>query len=289
MRMAYLILAHEDEAQLDALLDVLVPSGASDVAIIHADRRSALWASLRRRKCEDGRVVILRDPVDVRWGHSSQVEATAKLVVAASRAGCDYAHLISGADWPVITPAAMAARIAAEAKPACYIEARQDYMCERMQTYRFDSRWLRLSPENDRLAYALNWQLRRAARVFDALRERAGFERSRPWGPWYYGSQWWSLPAEAIELLARELPALIGSGRLAGTVCADEHVIPTIINHAFADRIADNRRFVSFPAGASSPRLLGADDHDAIVRSEAWFMRKVSAAHSTFFRQFPAA
>ncbi|MEJ2410275.1 MAG: beta-1,6-N-acetylglucosaminyltransferase [Novosphingobium sp.] len=288
--MAYLILAHEDEAQLDALIDALIPPGSPDIAIIHADARSPLWATLCRRPARtDGRVMILPDPVAVRWGHWSQVAAVSRLVIAAVGTGCDYAHLISGADWPVVSRAAMLAEIRRDNR-LCHIEVRSAHMEHRMQTYRFDTRWLRLDPVRDRAAYAVTWELRRLARWLDALRTGlGGLERIRPWGTWSYGATWWSLPADALAVLAKELPHLLASGRLAGTVCADEHVIPTIIGHTFPHRIADNRRFIDFPADASSPRVLEASDSQAIRASGAWFMRKVSPAKSPFFRAFPAA
>lgn len=287
MRMAYLILAHEDEAQLSALIDVLLPPGSPDIAIIHADRSSALWDTLRRRPTEaSGRTVLVPDPVAVRWGHHSQVAAIAKLVAAAVQAGCDYAHLISGADWPLATRERMVAQIRRE-NGLCHVEARPGHLEHRMQTFRFDTRWLRLDPERNRRAYAATWELRRLSRWIDAARARLGFERTRPWGEWRYGSTWWSLPADALELVARELPRLIASGRLAGTVCADEHVVPTIVAAAFPDRLAGNRRFIDFPPGASSPNLLGASHRPALLKSDAWFMRKVSPTCSTFFTEFP--
>lgn len=285
--MGYLILAHEDEDQLDALLDVLVPPGSDDIALVHADRRSALWASLRSRPPErDGRIVIDQNPVAVHWGHHSQVAAISRLVFAAADAGCDHAHLISAADWPIVSRRTMAEAI--DRYPGkCHVEVRPVHMEHRMQTLRFDTRWLRLDPEQDRHAYAATWELRRLSRWFDAARDRLGIDRTRPWGAWSYGATWWSLPADALALLAAEMPKLLASGRLSGTVCADEHVVPTIIGHAFPDRIAWNRRFVDFPSGASSPRILGASDGVVAADSGAWFMRKVSASHSPFFRAFP--
>jgi hypothetical protein len=285
MRMAYLILAHEDEAQLDALIEVLVPPGSPDVAIVHADRRSTLWRALRRR-LPGGRLRLVPDPVAVRWGHQGQVVAIEKLVAQAVRARCDYAHLISGADWPLVPRERIVAEIE-RGNGRCHIEARPGHLEERMQTFRFDTRWLRLDPARDRRAYAVAWELRRLARWCDAARLRLGRERSRPWGRWHYGSQWWSLPADALNVLARELPRLLRSRRLAGTVCADEHVVQTIIARAFPDRLAENRRFIDFPPGTSSPHLLDETHRAPLLASDAWFMRKVSRAHSSFFDEFP--
>lgn len=287
MRMAYLLLAHDAPEQLERLIESLLAKAPEDSAVIHADRRSALWHSLQQRLPGPvGSVHLVPDPVAVRWGHWSQVAATEKLVREAVRLGCDHAHLLSGADWPIVTRSDLVARLA---EGLCHVEVRPHHMAERMQTYRFDTRWLRLDPARDRIAYAATWELRRIARWLDRARGRLGRERSRPFGPWAYGSQWWSLPADALEMLARELPLLLSSGRLKGTLCCDEHVVPTLIARFFPDRIAGNRRFVQFPGGASSPRLLDAHDLPEIEGSGDWFMRKVSLPHNPFFLALPAA
>ncbi|MGH6745789.1 beta-1,6-N-acetylglucosaminyltransferase [Novosphingobium sp.] len=284
--MAYMLLAHDAPEQLERLIETLLAASAEDFAVIHADRRSALWHALRKRlPGPAGRVHLVADPVAVRWGHWSQVAATAKLVREATRLGCERAHLLSGTDWPVAARADMVCALGAN---LCHVELRPGHIAERMQTYRFDTRWLRLDPARDRLAYAATWELRRLARWLDRTRGKLGRERAQPFGTWAYGSQWWSLPADALDMLARELPPLLRSGRLKGTLCSDEHVVPTLVAHFFPDRIAANQRFVRFPQGSSSPRLLGARDLAEVAASDAWFMRKVSAAHDPFFLDSPA-
>ena len=287
MRMAYLIMAHGDAAQLDMLVERLVPAGSADVAIIHADARSDLWQALRGR--EDGeRVRIVRDPVACLWGHKSQVEAIFKLIDAALACDVDYAHLISGVDWPVAARSGIIADLSGPGPLPCCLEAIPGFVEFRMQTYRFDTRWLRLDLERERLAYALTWQLRRASGWLDALRIRSGRERSRPFGQWHKGSTWWSLPRDVLEAIACELPPLVAAGRLDGTQCADEHLIQSFVATRYRERLRDYRRFIVFPEGSSSPRLLAEADRAGITASGAWFARKVSLGHDPFFLDFPA-
>jgi hypothetical protein len=286
MRVAYLILAHDEPEQLARLIERLVPPGSGDVAIVHADAGSALWPLLKARWPKDtASLRLIRDPVRVRWGHWSQVAATALLVEAAHEADCDYAHFLSGADWPCVSRAQMVAELAAETLPACFVEAVPGEQEERMACRRLDTRWLRLSPERDRIAYTVTWELRRLSRWIDGAAGAIGLHRSLPYGRWHKGSQWWTLPREAIALLAGELPRLLASGRLTGTLCSDEHVVPTIMATHFAGRLRPNHRYIDWSAGQSSPRLLDASDLPAIEASGAWFMRKVSARHDDFFLQ----
>jgi hypothetical protein len=284
MRMAYLIMAHHDRAGLARLVGALLPAGAPDLVLVHVDARSALWAELRDNPLpDDPRLHVLADPVPVIWGHWSQVEAARRLIAAALELGCDFAHMLSGVDWPAVDRATIIADIAAAPAGTCFIEAAPLVQEERMQGYRLDTRWLRLDPERDRLAYAATWELRRLARIGQRIADRLGLARSRPLGPWHKGSCWWSLPAGALAPAERDLRQLIASGRLHGTVCADEHALPTAIAHRFAGLIAANRRFIDFPPGASSPRVLTREDLSAIRQSKAWFVRKVDAAIDPFF------
>lgn len=288
MRMAYLIMAHHDRAGLARLTRALLPGAAPDLVLIHADAGSALWQELRQSPLSsDPRVHVLPDPVRVIWGHWSQVEAARRLMAAALASGCEYAHMLSGADWPAAGRGRIIADIAAQQGGACFIEAEPLVQEERMQDYRLDTRWLRLDPARDRLAYAATWQLRRLARIGARIRRWTQTERSRPLGPWHKGSCWWSLPSGALASGERDLSALIRSGRLHGTVCADEHALPTAIALRHSGLIEPNRRFIDFPAGASSPRILTQADLPAIRASGAWFIRKVDAAIDPFFQALP--
>lgn len=284
MRMAYMIMAHHDRAGLERLLARLVPAGSPDFAVVHADAASELWRDLSARPLDlPGQVITLPTPVAVRWGHWSQVEADRLLIDAALAEGCDFAHVLSGVDWPAAPREAILADIATAGPQACFIEAIPGEQEQRMQTWRLDSRWLRLDPRRDRLAYVATWELRRMANWGDRLRTTLGRERSRPYGRWRKGSSWWSLPQSALRTVSRELAVMHDSGRLRGTVCADEHAVQSVVAAHFPDAIRPNRRFIRFDPGASSPRILTGADAPAISASEAWFFRKVDAAADPFF------
>ena len=288
MRMAYLIVAHGDRTGLERLVSTLLPVDSPDQVIVHADARSGLWKELARGYLiDDPRVRVLSDPVPVIWGHWSQVEATRRLMQAAIACEVDYAHLLSGVDWPVADRAAIVSDIAAAPEGTCYIEAVPGMQEERMQTWRLDTRWLRPDRHSEKLAYILTWEMRRLSRYADGLRERLGHIRSRPFGPWCKGSCWWSLPRDALISGESDLRHLIRNGRLRGTVCADEHALPTVIAHRFAERLSGNRRFIDFAPGASSPRTLTRDDLPAIKAGNYWFARKVDAAVDPFFLDLP--
>ena len=279
MKIAFLVLAHDKPRQLEHLARAVL-GDPRDEAIIPIDRKSALWREWGSLSLP-ANARLMADPVEVRWGHWSQVAATHLLVREALDSGCDAAHLISGADWPIAPREAVAAELA---QGKCHIEAEHCWLEARMQTYRLDTKWL-YPADRGPLANQALWELRRLARAGDRLRRMLGHCRPQPYGKWLYGSSWWSLPRDVLETVEAELGRLLASSRLAGTVCADEHAIPTIVGHFFADRLAPNRRFILWPDNVhiSNPLVLTSDHRSRIEASGAWFARKFDADIDDFF------
>jgi hypothetical protein len=275
MRFAYLILAHENMAQLQALTRRLCPPGSPHRAYLHIDRKSPLAGEAHKLSEANPALRVIAPSTAVHWGHVSQVEATRRLLRAALSDGFNLAHLISGADWPV----ASLGQIAAQAGDRCWIEAVPDVAAGRMDRFRLDSQWLR--PDATR---PFDWY---RSRVLKEISHRLPRRTSLPWGPWHKGSQWWSLPHDVCTKVLAELDKGFASGRLRATVCPDEHAVQTIVAHHFADRIAGHRRFIIWSGASASPRLLGSTDWPAAIASQAWFARKLSASHDPFFLDLP--
>lgn len=286
--MIYMVLAHEGRAQVDALVERLAPEGSSDKVIVHADRRSELWRSLRDNPpSASQRLHVIEKPLATRWGHRSLISAIAILIERAIEFECDYAHLISGTDWPVMSRQEILRELEGEQRPRCYIETECGREEDRMQGLRIDARWLRLDPERDRLALKLKPYAARFSQWLEAKRRRLMGDRSRPWGRWFKGETWWSLPNEALHVVAAELREVIASRRLIGTYVCEEHVVQTIVAARFPDRLADCRRYIDWSGRHDSPRLLDRSDQQAVAESGAWFARKVALAHDDFFLAWP--
>ncbi len=279
MRMAYLILAHRDPEQLAALIARLLRDDPEDRVVLHYDRGSPLSDDeLRSFAARFGPAVSLVPRVRCLWGHHSQIEAEWRLKKAATELAIDYAHLISGQDWPVATKPDMAAAI----EPgAAYVSYEQPDLTERMDDYHFHDRMLGPNPHTSSRRYHLDMSLRRAARLYTGLRGA----RTCPWGPsWKKGSAWWSLSQEALRFAVPRIGAELERGRFRQTLCGDEHVVPTLMAYSpFADRLRDNRRFIRWKPGTSNPELLRAGDEPAIRASDAWFARKVDRNVDSFF------
>ena len=273
--MAWLVLAHESADQLRALLQRLVPAGNPDFAVVHIDRKSALWRETRGRFLADlPNVTVIARPVAVRWAHASQVAAIRLALRAALSRPFGHAHLISGMDWPLVSREAILADLSHTDGRDCLIEAEDGVQSWRMERISLHSRWLRPDPTRP-VAVRREWLLRR-------LSARLPDRHFQPWGPWHKGSTWWSLPREVCARVDAELARPTARMALALTQCADEHAIQTIVAHHFPSRIAGPRRFISW-TGDWSPRTLTSADWPDAEASGAWLARKVSARVDPFF------
>jgi len=278
-RFAWLVLAHADAEQLAALLARLVPAGSPDFAVVHLDRKSPLWHETRGAfLAHRPNVRLIARPVAVHWAHHSQLSAIRLLVREALREDFTHAHLVSGADWPLATRAAMLADLARDPQRDCCIEAAPGVQDERMRRISLHARWLRPDPARP-LAVRREYLLRR-------LSARLPLRGGGPWGQWHKGSTWWSLPRDVCETVIGELDRGFARGTFLATQCADEHAIQTIVARVFPQRLAPPRRHVVWDAGWS-PRTLTAADWPAAIASGAWLARKVAREVDPFFLTLP--
>ncbi|WP_082493731.1 beta-1,6-N-acetylglucosaminyltransferase [Massilia sp. Leaf139] len=272
MKQVFLIHAHQDLAQLNALLSRL--ADPDFVLYVHLDRK---WRVDPARVDARARQVLPR--LDVRWGAYSQVAATLASLrhVLAHESAFDKLTFLSGQDYPVLSNGALKAALAAlrerelidavpigpEGWPAGY----------RYQYFYREGGTLPL-----RLACAL---ANRALRL--AGRTRSFPAGLRPYG----GATWWSLSRPCLhELLVRvDLhPALARFFR--SVLCPDELFFQTLIMASpFAGRVAGNYRYVQWPAGgARNPQILVEDDFGRILASGAHFCRKLDGSTSAGLR-----
>lgn len=283
MRMAYLILAHRDMEQLGALTARLLRDDPEDRVVIHYDRGSPVSdEDLQGFANRFGGAVSLTRRVRCRWGHHSQVEAEWLLKEAATKLPINYAHLISGQDWPVKSKPEMSAAIA---PGISYVSYEQPDRPERMNGWFFNDFMLGPGAHSTIFRYRLDLGLRRVNRAYERIRG----PRACPFGPdWKKGSAWWSLPRAALDHIVPRIGRQIEAGRFRYTACADEHVVLTALAYSpFAQRTEENRRFIVWKEpGVANPELLRAEHEPAIRASDAWFARKVDRNVDPFFLKF---
>jgi hypothetical protein len=285
MRFAYLILAHGQFDQLKALLRCLTLAAPQDHVYLHIDLKTALPEALRHslETIAPSRVHVISQRYNVLWGHESQCLATFALIRAARAQPFDYAHLLSGVDWPIATRADIVAQIAANTA-ACYIDAQKFTQQKRMQDYWFHNSYLNPRAHLSLKQRYASWGLKQASRLVNTLNKRLNIKRATPFGAlWVHGSTWWSLPASALTQGLPHFDALVQQGRLRYTACSDEHVIPSYVYANHGTAIQPNMRYTDWSEGLSSPKTLTLADLSALHASQCWFARKFDASVDDFF------
>lgn len=291
MRFAYLVMAHAMPTQLDALIERLTQGDHDDRVVLHLDRKSALWRNDRARLAAhpSGKVVVVQNPARVHWAHWSQVAAQNRILGAGLATGCEYLHVISGVDWPVVSREQMVAEIASTGfHRAAFACLDGELMGARMDHWWLDDRRVaipgcpRLSENIVRVQTRLSWALTLCLKQIGCRRTDVAGQ------PWLKGSSWFSLPHDIAADIHAETSRLLANGRLRFTRCADEHVMQTLLGRRHAARIAADRRYIDWSAGGNHPKLLRRDDVPAILASGAWFARKLDMAVDDFFLD-PAA
>ncbi|WP_051304705.1 beta-1,6-N-acetylglucosaminyltransferase [Chitinilyticum litopenaei] len=269
MRIAYLILAHAHPQQLARLLARLQAPQVRCYLHIDANTPSAVHAEIvaaADRVASPDRVrFIARRPC--RWGGYSLVAATLDLLHAARADGFDWAILLSGQDYPLVSHAALCERLATPGV-AGWIDLHS------AAEFDVGYRWQRWHPEGLHGSLAGKcWQrLQRAAQA-------CGWQRRlpHPLQEIRAGSQWWMLSSAAVDTVLAQCvhyPAVPAFFR--HTLVPDEMMFQTLLWHSpLREQLSgDPLRLIDWTPGAWSPRTLGLDDLPQLRRSAALFARK---------------
>ncbi|NDD27437.1 MAG: glycosyl transferase [Proteobacteria bacterium] len=251
MRIASLVLAHRDPAQLRRLLRRLVEMGT---VYVHLDARADL------RVFSEGvppDVRWVRPRIPVRWGCMSVVWAALGGLRAVMRESPDYVHLLSGHDYPLCGADAMRSLLAGGGE---FIEVRaRPEEASRYERFHLDQ-WLSCA---------------RLRRPVERVLNAALAPRTPPLEI-HLGSGWFTVTgalARYFVAFCDRRPDVMRFFRL--TRVPDEMLFQSIamqspFRHALAGH---NLRFIDFDGGPH-PRALTLDDVPALARSGHLFARK---------------
>jgi hypothetical protein len=278
LKTAYLILAHENPAQLLRLLRRL--NGPGSYFFLHVDKRVPDTAFAPMFTDSDLKIIpVTRE--NTQWGGLGIVKATLNGLrqICAYDGSFDFIHLISGADYPIVSNAKiddfLAARVGkifmemhrmpVDFWPHGGMRRIEWYNFIRIQHY---SRWK-------------SWTLSIANKILTAipwLRRRHPSYVS-PFG----GSQWWSISLPAARYILRfvdEHPDYLRFHR--HTLAPDECFFQSILGSAVepsikSSLINDNLRHIVWakPGVTKFPLVLTMDDFDGVVGSGKLWTRKV--------------
>ncbi len=271
---AYLILCHDNPAQVNALAHYLA-DGGHDV-FIHADAAGHIRHALHTT----AHIHLTRHSVTVRWGGWEMVQAMLILMQEAMASGKPYryVHMLSGQCLP-----AMPRRKIEPLLDAAAAEGKQFIECRPLPA---PGRW----HGNGALYRMQVWYPRCMVCKYDASHKffwkytnawlRLGLKRPgfRLFAPYFGGAQWWSLTGKCVQAILdydRRHPLL--RAFFYNTFCSDEHYLHTCLARAgfAAAATGDASRFICWPhPDAASPRLLMRPDWPDIRQSGCLFARK---------------
>jgi hypothetical protein len=262
---AYLILVHANPRQFARLVAGLP---AASPLFVHIDRRaSPEMADALMAVCRGRARSHFVERHACYWGGIGIARATVSLMQAAIASGepFDHATLLSGADYPIKSDAAIAARLGVDPQ-AEHIEA---------FSMREPNRWSKDGGLFAAPSRMLRPHLRLRSRVW-----RLPWSRRLPYGleP-YGGGQWWTLTRAAVAHMVGYLdthPRLMRFMR--GTFIPDEALVQTLLaNSPFAANITGSALRLQLwdRPEPPYPATLKAGDIDLIAASPDLFARKL--------------
>jgi hypothetical protein len=262
MRIAHLILAHNNPQQLEQLIGKL--SYADDSIYIHLDKKADIrpFEYLMALK----NVHFVKDRVSVKWGACSIVDATINGFKQIMSSGQDhqFVNLLSGADLPLQRAEHIHSFLSANTGKIfmSYMPILDEWeeAVSRIIHYHFNE-------------YAFPGVYK-----MQALVNKVMPKRKLPNGMIAVGhSQWFTACSESIDFIIKywdRTPKLRRFIKL--TWGPDEFVFQTILyNSRFKDQMVnDNLRYIDWSNGGASPKTFTIADTEALLNSEKLYARK---------------
>jgi hypothetical protein len=271
MKQVFLIAAHKDPAQLNALVEQLRDDDF--LIYVHLDAKGAIDPAGVHPAAR-----LVGERVAVHWGCFSQVQATLNSLrqIVAEVPDFDKVLFLSAQDFPLLSNPALKAALDG---------LRGHELLDTVAIGRAPGQWA--ADYRYRYFYRpdAGLPLRLACWLANRAMRACGIARRLPRGlaP-YGGSSWWALSRDCVcELLARvrREPGLLRFFRSVS--CPDEMFFQTLVmNSRFGERVlAENFRYIQWPEqGARNPKILDEHDFERIAASKAHFCRKIDSQAS---------
>jgi hypothetical protein len=265
LKIAHIILAHENPHQLDRLVARLTHPDA--YFFIHFDLKtgeqdlSSLLANPQ--------VFVVKERIKVYWGGYSIVQATVNTICNAIESGIpfDYINLLSGQDYPL--------------KSTAYIHHFLENNPGKafMEFYPIATEWTEAIPRLEKYYltdYPFKGSLQLAAVLNAILPKRKMPNQLVGMGR----SQWFTIAMKHAQYV---VDYLSNNTRIHNyfrfTWGSDEIVFQTILYNSMYrdDMVNNNLRYIDWSEKKPSPKLLTMNDKDALTFSDKLFARKFNS------------
>ena len=267
MKHAYLIISHNEFEVLEKLVQAL-DDERNDI-FIHFDKKLKRHPVLRTLRAG---LYLLKERVDIRWGHISLVKAEYALFEAAySRGGYSYYHLLSGVHFPLKSQdyiynffEGLKDKDVFTSVPNC------DYQTEqKMRRYNFFVK--NFMHKNCRIKQLDQFLWKVCLRIQKVLHIYRHKGRS-----YKIASEWVSVTSSCVGYLLQIKKDVLRRYRF--TLASDEFFIPSELSES---HLRDNMYYYDKLLkcdfeGSSSPRTYRLKDYEELLDSDCLFARKFS-------------
>jgi len=242
---------------------------------IHVDKKAAIEPEIKHIEN-----VHFVPRVDVRWGRFSQVEATLNMLRSLDEREYCYIHLISGNDYPAISPKSMFDRLKEDNKE--YIGAVELDTEKCTWSCNGADRYMVWYPQCliDRPAHKVKRVVRVAYREF-IMRSRLFRRQKFPAETFWGGSSWFSITGGAIGWIKAYLSNHTEyENFFKHGVCSDEVFFCTLLGMSpYRDNVTgDCKRFMIWEGTTSGGPLELRPEHiHNLENSDAFWCRKVTS------------
>lgn len=258
-RLAYIILAHKNFAQLGMLVNA-IKEDWNDI-FIHVDARSDFDEEEFSRLCNFKKVTFVHPRIKIYWGHVSIVNATLELLACVNHQAQSYQRvvLISGQDLPIVSNARI------------YEFFRQHPTTEFLEFRKFPIPWWPYGGRDRVCVYNFpNTLGPRLNRVLRVIQMSLPFRRHRRLGLDFFGySQWFNVTGDAARYIVQFATSDQFLKIFDYTFAPDEIFFQTILlNSSFRQSCVDRSlRYCVWPKGGSGPKVLREADLDHIFEN----------------------
>ena len=265
MKYAWLIIAHNEFEVLQQLVSLLdVPESGF---YIHFDKKVKV---LPKINVENGRIVILKDRVDVCWGSVSQIKTELALLESAIQdAPYDYYHILSGTTLPLKSLDEINQFfLSMKGKSVVTGMTRDSIYQETLKLRRYNLFLRNYMSQNKHIRRTDQFLWR----SFIAFQRVLGITTNSA-KTFYKASNWLSLTEEAGRMILSRKKEILKTYRWS--FCGDEFFIPSeLMDSPLREKIYNDDKYLLHTIGRANARTYHFSEWSELRKTEYLFARK---------------
>ena len=267
MRHAWLIIAHNEFAILQQLIDRL-DSPEMDF-FIHVDKKVSAQPSISVRQ---GKLFVLKERIDVRWGSVSQIRCEMALFRTAREHGDhDFYHIISGTTLPLVDTSELKDFFSAYNGKNVLSGLCKDLPYQETLKMRRYNLFLKNYAKKGYKGKVSQFLWKSGI----AVQRLLGIERNRG-KVFFKASNWLSLSEEAVDYLLSHEAAILRKYRYS--FCGDEYFVPTeLMDSPLKEKLINCEHYLKCTIARSTSDVYHLSDFSELCKSGYLFARKFSS------------